>query len=229
MKTVLPAVFLDRDGVIVEDRPGYVKDWSEVRLIPGAVEALAHLSRRGHLLAVVTNQSAIGRGLTTHEKVDEIHRRLRTMVHNAGGRLSAFFVCPHLPDAACACRKPRPGLLIEAASHLHVDLFDAYMIGDQASDIETARVAGCRAILVLSGVRSDRPAVGAYPFRVARDLAEAADVILDETRLARAHRANAVSSLPGADPSRAPNGGRWKLPETLPRPSGEILQSARGE
>jgi D-glycero-D-manno-heptose 1,7-bisphosphate phosphatase len=229
MKMALPAVLLDRDGVIVEDRPGYVKDWSEVRLIPGAVEALARLSRRGHILAVVTNQSAIGRGLTTHEKVDEIHRRLRMMVHNAGGRLSAFFVCPHLPDAACACRKPQPGLLIEAAGHLRVDLSDAYMIGDQASDIETARAAGCRAILVLSGLQSDRPAVGAYPFRVARDLAEAAEVVVGEGRLPRATRANAVSPPLGADPSRARDGGRWRLPETLPRPSGEILQSARGD
>lgn len=229
MKLGLPPVFLDRDGVIIEDRPGYVKDWSEVRLMPGAIEALARLSRRGHPLAVVTNQSVIGRGLATQAQVDEIHRRLRAIVHNAGGRLSAFFVCPHLPDAGCACRKPRPGLLIEAGAHLRVDLSDAYMIGDQASDIETARAAGCRAILVLSGLQRDRPAVGAYPFRVARDLAEAADVIVGEGRPPRPKRATAVSPLPGADPSPAWDGRRWRQPESVRPPAEEIVQSARGE
>ena len=216
MRTALPAVLLDRDGVIVEDRPGYIKDWSEVRLIPGAVNALARLSRRGHPLAVVTNQSVIGRGLTTPEQVDEIHQRLRMMVRDAGGRLSAFFMCPHLPDATCACRKPRPGLLIEAAAQLRVEVSEAYMIGDQASDIEAGRAAGCQAILVLSGLQRDRPAVGAYPFRVVRDLAEAADVIIDGDRLLRAKRANDVTALPAADPSRAQDTRRWRLPETVP-------------
>lgn len=173
-------VLLDRDGVINRMRPDHVKSWEELELLPGAVEALARLTRAGCRLVVLTNQSAIGRGLITREQVDQIHDRLDAVVARAGGRIDAYLLCPHTPLDGCACRKPAPGLLLRARDELGIDLTRAVLIGDQLSDLDAARAAGCRAILVDPdpGVRDGGRLDGQA---VAGSLIEATDLILEET------------------------------------------------
>src|SRR5688500_5693601 len=107
------AVFLDRDGVINEYRSEYVRTWEELRFLPGAMEAIARLTRAGIPVVVVTNQSGIGRGVIAREVVDEIHRRMGEEI-----AIAAVMVCPHHPDDACECRKPKPGMLRQAAREL---------------------------------------------------------------------------------------------------------------
>jgi len=118
-----PAVFLDRDGVINHNRSDYVKSWKEFVFLPGALEAIARLAASAYAIVVVTNQSAIGRGIIPVEAVDDIHRRMVRRVQSAGGRIDAVSLCPHRPDEGCLCRKPAPGMLWEAAGQLSIDLF----------------------------------------------------------------------------------------------------------
>lgn len=142
------SVLLDRDGIINRMRPDYVKRWEEVEILPGVPEALARLSAGGWELIVLSNQSAIGRGLVSQRVVEDINRRLAMALEAHGARIHAFLLCPHTPDDRCDCRKPAPGLLLRARDELGVDLARAVMVGDQISDIEAARAAGTRAILV---------------------------------------------------------------------------------
>lgn len=171
-------VLLDRDGIINRMRPDYVKRWEEVEIIPGSLDTLARLSRRGCELIVLTNQSAIGRGLVTRETVDEIHDRMASLIEGRGGKIRDFLVCPHTPADGCDCRKPAPGLLLRARDELGVDLTDAVMVGDQLSDIEAARAAGCRAILIDPAGDTARGPGDAW--MLVRSLSEAADLILQD-------------------------------------------------
>lgn len=174
------AVLLDRDGVIIRNRPDYVKNWLEVRFLPGAIEGLVRLSRKGYLIAVVTNQSAIDRGLVSEKVVRYIHERIAGEVEKAGGRIHGFFVCPHTPEAGCICRKPKPGLLLQAKSELDIDLASTYLIGDQLSDVEAAAAVGCRPILLMP--RRD-PSLTSMPgVKIVEDLATAAEWILSGSR-----------------------------------------------
>jgi histidinol-phosphate phosphatase family protein len=172
-----PVVFVDRDGVINRMRRDYVKSWLEFEPLPGAVEAMARMSSSGRDVLVVTNQSAIGRGLVSVATVQDIHDRLSTLVEEAGGEIRAFLVCPHTPADNCPCRKPAPGLLCRARDEMGIDLGEAILIGDQPTDIEAAHAAGCGAILVdPTGdlVRRDKVA----GCRVAKSLWEAANLVL---------------------------------------------------
>ena len=176
----LAAVLLDRDGVINEERADYVKSWQELQLLPGVLAALRRLAALPVPIAVITNQSAIGRGLVTAATVAAIHTHLSQVVGAAGGRLDGFFVCPHHPTANCDCRKPKPGLLQQAAHHFGFDLTHALFIGDAITDFEAARAAGCHAILVRSGRQGARLAdffthASAPP--IVADLAAAIDLI----------------------------------------------------
>lgn len=146
-----PAIFLDRDGVIIENRADYVKSAAEVRFLPGALEALASAARWAGPLIVVTNQSAVGRGLLTLAAAEGINAYVRDRVEAAGGRLDAILMCPHAPQAGCACRKPRPGLLLRAAEAYALDLQAAALIGDALTDVQAAHAAGARALLVRTG------------------------------------------------------------------------------
>ena len=171
-------VLLDRDGIINRMRPDYVTRWEEVEIIPGSLDTLARLSRGGCELIVLTNQSAIGRGLVSRETVDEIHDRMASLAEGHGGKIRAFLVCPHTPADGCHCRKPAPGLFLRARDELGVELSTAVMVGDQLSDVEAARAAGCRAILL-----DPDGEVGRQPeaqWRTARSLSAAADLILQD-------------------------------------------------
>lgn len=168
-------VLIDRDGVLVRMRPDYVKSWSEVEILPGALAGLARLRAAGHRVAVVTNQACIGRGLVTADAVAEINKRLADEVRSAGGAIESFHVCPHLPDEGCSCRKPKPGLLLEAAERLGANPTECWLIGDQLSDIEAARAAGCRPLLV-----GERPAWADADLIVCAGLAESAELITQQ-------------------------------------------------
>lgn len=141
------AVFLDRDGTVIED-PGYLSDPAGVRLVPGAADALRELGDRGFRLVVISNQSGIARRLITEEQAAAVHERFVAELAGRGVCLDDVRYCPHAPDAGCACRKPLPGLLVDAADELGLDLARSFMVGDKPSDVEAGRRAGCTTILL---------------------------------------------------------------------------------
>lgn len=151
------ALFLDRDGVIVEE-VHYLSDPAQLSLIPGSAEAISHLNRNGIPVIIVTNQSGIARGYYPPSRVDEIHGRLSSLLAVHGAHIDRYYYCPHHPTegfgpylGSCECRKPRPGMLLKAAAELGLDLSRSYMVGDKLSDLEAGVNAGCRAILVRTG------------------------------------------------------------------------------
>ena len=176
-----PAIFLDRDGVINRNRPDHVKAWDEFEFLPGVLEALRRLAGIGLPVLVVSNQGAIGRGLTTRAAVDEIHRRMAAEVRAAGGRIDDVLYCPHRPEDCCACRKPSPGLLLQAVERWDLDLAASVLVGDAEADILAAQSAGCRPLLVLTGRGAEQLAVlrasSRDGFIVADDLLAAVDWI----------------------------------------------------
>lgn len=168
------AVFFDRDGTLVVDVP-YNGDPARVRVVPGAREALERLVAAGVRVAVVSNQSGVARGLLTGEQVEAVNRRVRELLGPVGARVGPWLVCPHAVDDGCDCRKPAPGLLWRAARALGVDPRRCAMIGDTGADVEAARRAGARAILVPNGV-TRREEIAAAP-EVAPDLGRAVDLL----------------------------------------------------
>jgi len=146
-----PAIFLDRDGVINVNHADYVKSWREFEFLPGALDALRALSALDWPIIVVTNQSAVGRGVITRQAVEDIHERMIAAVRKAGGRITEVRYCPHRPDEHCPCRKPSPGMLLEAARRWGIDLRRSVLVGDAMSDILAAQAVGASAILVQTG------------------------------------------------------------------------------
>ncbi len=176
-------VFLDRDGVINRDSPDYIKSWEEFEFLPGSLPALKKLTAKGYHLIVITNQSAVHRGMMSLEDLERIHVRMQAAAAAAGGHIKAVFFCPHAPDEDCSCRKPRPGLIHQAQLRYHLDPGSACLVGDSAKDIECAQNAGCgRAILVRTGNGIEAQAILARknisPDHVADDLNAAADWII---------------------------------------------------
>jgi D-glycero-D-manno-heptose 1,7-bisphosphate phosphatase len=147
-----PAVFLDRDGVINENLDGtYVMEWEEFSFLPGAVAAIAEISRAAYPIVVVTNQQGIGKGVMTIAGLEAIHTEMRVAIEGGGGKLEAVLYCPHLEAEACVCRKPRPGMLQRAAQELGLDLARSFFVGDSLSDVAAARAAKCQPVLVRTG------------------------------------------------------------------------------
>lgn len=163
------AVFLDRDGTLIEDR-GYLATVDGVRLLPGVTRALKMLADHHLTFVVVTNQSGIGRGLFDEEMVEAQHRAIAERLRRGGVRVAAWYVCPHLPDAGCSCRKPQPGMLLAAARDLGVSLSASFMVGDRATDVDAGRAAGCRTVR-LAAAQGQGDAC-------CRDLTEAAEWII---------------------------------------------------
>jgi D-glycero-D-manno-heptose 1,7-bisphosphate phosphatase len=168
-------VILDRDGTIVVDH-GYLDDPQQLRLLPGAAEGLRLLHRSGHPLVVVSNQSGVGRGLFTLERLHQVNRRFSAMLEDAGAPLAGLYCCPHRPEEGCDCRKPNTALLHTAAAMIGFEPAAAIVIGDKSSDIELGRRVGATTILVSAGAAASdgRPADPDY---IARDLLEAARII----------------------------------------------------
>lgn len=177
------AIFLDRDGVICENRPDHVKSWNEFEFLPGVKKSLVSLSRLGLPIIVVTNQAAVGRGLVTAQTVEEIHQRMEAEIVASGGRIDRIIYCPHRPEDGCDCRKPKPGMLLQAAQEMGIDLTESYLIGDAATDIQAGYQVGCRNFLVLTGRGAEQlvPALhtaGGHFLTITRNLTEAVDHIL---------------------------------------------------
>ena len=179
------AIFLDRDGVLCENRSTYVKSWDEFRWVPGAREALRIFARLAVPVVVITNQSAINRGLTTMTRVDEMHRRMIRAVHRSHGRLDAIYVCPHRPDEGCSCRKPGVLLFHQAARELGVDLPGSYLIGDSMADVQAGLELKLRVVLVQTGLGEQTVARldgDAQRVETVRDVLEAARLIEADVR-----------------------------------------------
>jgi D-glycero-D-manno-heptose 1,7-bisphosphate phosphatase len=174
------AVFLDRDGVLMQDA-NYVGHVDQVALIDNAPQALRRLQGAGFLLCVVTNQSGVGRGYFTREAVEEIHALLNGHFAEAGVKIDAYYVCPHHPEDNCDCRKPKPKFLRDAAAQFGLDLRRSFMVGDRPSDVQCGQNAGTRTVLVLTGVGRETLAGGqAKPDHVAADITAAVDWILQQ-------------------------------------------------
>jgi len=178
----MQAVFLDRDGVINENRADHVKCWSEFRFLPGAIDAIARLSQTGVRVFVVTNQAIVNRGLVSRETVDGINHRMVREIAARGGCVEAVAYCPHRPDERCYCRKPQPGLLLRLARGHRLRLTDSVVIGDALSDLQAGAAVGCRTVLVLTGRGRDQlpqfKVAHVDRLTVALDLNAAVDLLL---------------------------------------------------
>jgi D-glycero-D-manno-heptose 1,7-bisphosphate phosphatase len=176
------AVFLDRDGVICKNRSDHVKSVAEFEFLPGAIESLITLSQLNLPIIVVTNQAVINRGLATTDDIEQIHRHMVAEITAHGGRINDVLYCPHRPDEQCSCRKPEPGMLLNAAQRWGISLKNSYMVGDAATDIIAGQRAGCRTLIVLTG-RGTQQLVPAFrtapqPFTICRNLSGAVDQII---------------------------------------------------
>jgi D-glycero-D-manno-heptose 1,7-bisphosphate phosphatase len=157
------AVFLDRDGVLIRDVHLLTRT-DQVEFLPGAPAAVGRLNRAGLLTVVVTNQTVVARGLATEEDVARVHAWMQARLREEGGAIDRFYLCPHHPQATvpryrveCTCRKPRPGMLLQAAAELGIDLGQSYLVGDRVSDVAAGRHAGVTTILVETGMHDAPP------------------------------------------------------------------------
>ncbi len=176
-------VLLDRDGVINRDLPYGVLEPAEFEMLPGAAAAIARLTRAGFRIAICTNQSAIGKGLTTHANVHVIHGMLRDAVELEGGRIHAIYYAPEAPEEPSKRRKPAPGMLLDALRDFNATAIKTPFVGDMDRDLEAAHAAGCPRILCRTGKGAALEAAGIPthlgPVTVVDDLNAAVDVILE--------------------------------------------------
>jgi D,D-heptose 1,7-bisphosphate phosphatase len=178
------AVFLDKDGTLIEDIP-YNADPDLIKPVEGALESLLLMQGAGYQLIVVSNQSGIARGFFPEQALIGVERRLRQILSAAGVTLTDFYYCPHHPHAAvreyavqCACRKPQPGMLFQAAREHQLDLHASWMVGDILDDVEAGNAAGCRTVLVDNGHETEwEPGPARKPGFTVRTLLEAARLV----------------------------------------------------
>jgi D-glycero-D-manno-heptose 1,7-bisphosphate phosphatase len=144
-------VLLDRDGVINQDRPESVRSRNAFVVLPSVPEAIALLNQKGYAVLVVTNQACVGRGQLSREELDAIHRLMSDEVGRAGGQIEQIYVCPHIDQDHCDCRKPKTGLIDQARQECGFQPAETWMVGDDLRDIQAAQAAGCRPALVRTG------------------------------------------------------------------------------
>lgn len=179
------AVFLDKDGTLIENIP-YNADPAKMDLAPGAAEGVRLLDRAGFRLIVISNQSGVARGFFAEPELARVEERLRRLMGESGARLDGFYYCPHHPEGtvaryavACTCRKPQPGMIRQAAREHGIDLSRSWLVGDILDDVEAGNRAGCRTVLIDNGHETEwKISPDRYPDHVAADLAEAAQIIL---------------------------------------------------
>ncbi len=179
-----PAIFLDKDGTLIEDVPYNVSP-ERIALTPRALEGVRLLAAHGYQLFVVTNQSGVARGLFTEADLRGVERHLQQLLAAVDVSLSGFYYCPHLPDGrvaeysfVCSCRKPEPGLILRAAEEHNLDLARSWFFGDILNDVEAGRRAGCRTVMINSGnEREWRVTPERIPHYLVNNLAEAAQVV----------------------------------------------------
>lgn len=181
---MIPAVFLDKDGTLVEDEPPNV-DISRLRFYPDAFPALRLLQGAGFALVIVTNQGGVAHGRFSEADVQEMGSYVRRRLDDAGISLKGFYYCPHHPDGViesyainCRCRKPQPGLLMQASWELRIDVSQSWMVGDILHDVEAGHGAGCRTILLNNGHETEWLITESrWPDHLAKTLLEAAQLI----------------------------------------------------
>ena len=173
-------VILDRDGVINRTIDGYLLKPDHWEPLPGSLEAIARLHHAGYAVAVATNQAALSRGLFDMAMVNAIHQRMTRLVEAAGGRIDAIAICPHNPEKACGCRKPRPGMLLELMDRFGVAPADTVFVGDSLSDVQSGVAAGCATWLVRTGNGEETARHPACPadVHIADDLAAVVEQLL---------------------------------------------------
>lgn len=178
----MSTIFIDRDGVINENRSDYVKNWDEFRFLAGSREAIAALTKAGHRVVVCTNQAGVAQGLISIDAMEDIHRRMLAALEEVGGVIEKVYACTHGKTADCDCRKPRPGLLLRASRELNLDMSDAVFIGDSITDMQAGLAAGVRTMLVLTGLGMEHYRLhyqhSNRPLHVAQNLKHAVDIIL---------------------------------------------------
>jgi D-glycero-D-manno-heptose 1,7-bisphosphate phosphatase len=180
---MFPAIFLDRDGVLIENRPDYVRHWSHVTILPKAIDALSGFQRAGFKIIIVTNQAAVGRGMMTLNDAQMINERLVKTIKERGGWVDGVFMCPHKPEDNCVCRKPQPGLLFQAAREFSIDLGSSWMVGDAWTDLLAGNAAGVEGTII---VRTGRGAAqlgqtqpeGVQSFLICEDVFDAFNHLL---------------------------------------------------
>jgi D-glycero-D-manno-heptose 1,7-bisphosphate phosphatase len=180
---MFPAIILDRDGVIIENRDNYVCSWADVEVYPQALQALAGASRSAFKFVIITNQAGIGKGIIPLQTATEINQRLVQAIEKAGGRVDGLYMCPHTPQDHCECRKPRPGMILEAARELSLDLSRSWMIGDALSDLQAGRAAGVGHLALVGTGRGTHQAqlpesANLGPFRLYTNLNDALQHLL---------------------------------------------------
>lgn len=186
---MFPAIFLDRDGVLIENRANYVRDWSQVKIFPESIKALANSNLEKYKIVIVTNQSAVGRGIISLKTAKNINECLVKIIQTQNGKLDGAYLCPHDPNDGCNCRKPNPGMLLQAAKELSLDLKRSWMIGDAWTDIQAGQAADVqRTIILKTGRGIDQlamtPPSGIGDYLVCNDLSDAlATILAKDTRI----------------------------------------------
>jgi len=176
------AVFLDRDGTIIED-VGYLNDPKNIKFIPGSIQAIKKLNQAGYKVVVITNQAGVARGLIREDILQTIDKTINKYILNGGAHIDAIYYCPHHPEHGvypykqdCECRKPNPGMIKKAAADLELDLKKSFMIGDKWSDIEAGKNMKLKTALVLTGM--GKKYQDSKPDFIAKNLSETVDWIL---------------------------------------------------
>ena len=181
---------------MINEECEYLRDPKELVMIPGVAETIAAINRRRHPVVVVTNQSGIGRGMYGVDAYHAVNRAMAAMLAKDGAHIDAWYFCPHLPDADCTCRKPRPGMLLAAARDFELDLAGSVLVGDKVSDLEAARAVGARTLLVRTGYGREVEAQLA-----AGQHAHLADRVCDSLLAALPYLERTLSTIPPAPES----------------------------
>ena len=180
------AVFLDRDGTIIEDS-GYVSSPDQIKFIPGAIAAVKQLNEAGYQVVIISNQAGIARGLLSEDMLQTIDKIIHRQILNGGGHIDASYYCPHHPEHGvypykqdCDCRKPHPGLIKKAVRDHNIELSGSFMVGDKSSDIETGKRAGVKTVFVRTGHgREEEKTLKIKPDHVSDNLPEAVRWLLN--------------------------------------------------
>lgn len=180
-------IFIDRDGVINREpseltKEGYITRWEDFQFLPGVLEALKDLTDKGFKIVIISNQAGIGKGIFTEKALNEITKRMLEEIEAGGARLHSVKYCIHTSLANCGCRKPRTGLIRSATEGLKIDFSRTYFVGDKKTDIETGKQAGCKTVLVLSGMTKDIEEVKNWPVKpdfIMKDLSVVVKVIIN--------------------------------------------------
>lgn len=195
-------ILLDRDGVLNEDRTDYVKSPAELVMVPGAAEAVALMNRAGAKICLVTNQSAVGRGIVSQDMIERIHAQLSENLRRVGGHIDLIRTCFDAPWAATERRKPGPGMIKEALAHFRFSAADAFLIGDQLSDLQAAQAAGVARALVRSGkgveTQSKGLPHGLLPVSIYDTLMDAAQSLFKSGQIGNPIGSEACARLPNA-------------------------------